>query len=130
MMAHWEGVFPGWVLRMPYEALVRDPEGVLREICAHCGLAFEPGMLKATREGVRGGVVATASASQARRPLYAQGVGRWEAYAPLVEAALGPRMRREAALYDAWLADWQRQRQASDSKRRAGKASPSGHEEL
>ena len=74
LMDHWDTVLPGKVLRVQYEALVREPEAQIRRLLAHCGLAFEPACLNfhATRRAVR-----TASAEQVRQPLYSSGVDYW-----------------------------------------------------
>jgi tetratricopeptide (TPR) repeat protein len=74
LMDHWDAVLPGRVLHVQYEELVRDPEGNIRRLLAHCGLPFEPACLSfhETRRAVR-----TASAEQVRQPLYRSGVGYW-----------------------------------------------------
>jgi len=41
-----EAVFPDRVLRVSYEALVREPELVLRRICEFASLRFDPAMLR------------------------------------------------------------------------------------
>jgi hypothetical protein len=46
LMAHWDRVLPGKILRIQYEELVRDPEGNARRLLDFCGLAFEPGCLR------------------------------------------------------------------------------------
>jgi tetratricopeptide (TPR) repeat protein len=74
LMDHWDRLLPGKVLHVGYEALVRDPEGEIRRLLGHCGLAFEPACLNfhETQRPVR-----TASAEQVRQPLYSSGVGHW-----------------------------------------------------
>jgi tetratricopeptide (TPR) repeat protein len=74
LMDHWDAVLPGKVLRLQYEALVREPETQIRRLLEHCGLDFEPACLNfhETRRAVR-----TASAEQVRQPLYTSGVGYW-----------------------------------------------------
>lgn len=91
LMAYWDKVLPrGWVLHVPYQALVEDFENQARRIVAHCGLDWDDACLAfhETKRAVR-----TASASQVRRPLYRSAVGRWrpqdELLAPLL-AGLGP----------------------------------------
>ena len=46
LMAHWDRVLPGKILRIQYEELVRDPEGNARRLLDFCGLAFEPACLR------------------------------------------------------------------------------------
>jgi hypothetical protein len=74
LMDHWDVVLPGKVLRLQYEALVREPETQIRRLLEHCGLDFESACLNfhETRRAVR-----TASAEQVRQPLYTSGVGYW-----------------------------------------------------
>jgi tetratricopeptide (TPR) repeat protein len=90
MMAHWDRVLPGRVLRVQHEDVLDDIEGQVRRILDYCGLPFEPACVEfhKTRRTVH-----TASAAQVRRPLNREGVGQWQPYAewlgPLREA-LGP----------------------------------------
>lgn len=83
LMDHWNDVLPGRVLPVQYEALVRDPEGVIRAMLDHIGLAFEPGCL-AFHENSR--AVRTASSEQVRRPIYTDSIGAWRR----LEAQLQP----------------------------------------
>jgi predicted Zn-dependent protease len=75
LMDHWNRVLPGKVLHVQYEALVRDPDSVVRRLLDHCGLPFEEACLRfhETRRSVR-----TASAEQVRQPLYNSAVGYWK----------------------------------------------------
>jgi tetratricopeptide (TPR) repeat protein len=74
LMDHWDVVLPGKVLRIQYEALIRDPEAQIRRLLSHCRLPFEPACLSfhETKRPVR-----TASAEQVRQPLYTSGLGYW-----------------------------------------------------
>jgi len=65
IMAHWERVLPGKVLRMPYEALVAGQEACSRRLLSHCGLPWDPAVLDfhRTQREVR-----TASQSQVPPP--------------------------------------------------------------
>jgi len=74
LMAHWDRVLPGKVLRVQYEDLVQEPQGQIRRLLEHCRLPFEDACLNfhATRRPVR-----TASAEQVRQPIYTSGVGYW-----------------------------------------------------
>jgi tetratricopeptide (TPR) repeat protein len=94
LMDHWDEVLPGKVLHVQYEELVRDPDGQIRRLLAHCGLPFESACLAfhETRRAVR-----TASAEQVRQPLYSSGVGYWRNFATELEPlrhALGDTLQR------------------------------------
>jgi tetratricopeptide (TPR) repeat protein len=77
LMDHWREVLPSPPLDVAYEDLVEDTEGTARGIIEWCGLEWEPGCLDfyATQRPVR-----TASATQVRRPIYKNSVGRWKNY--------------------------------------------------
>jgi tetratricopeptide (TPR) repeat protein len=88
LMAHWRRALPeGVMLEVQYEAVVADIEREARRIIAHCGLEWDDACLSfyKTRRIIR-----TASAAQARRPIYNSSVGRWQPYSgmigPLLEA--------------------------------------------
>ena len=88
LMAHWHAVLPpGRILDVDYEQVVAEPEQNVRRMLAFCGLEFEPGCLE-FQDTQR--AVATASATQVRKPLYKTSVQRWKKYAkdlaPLLEA--------------------------------------------
>jgi hypothetical protein len=89
LMQHWQAVLPGFVHDQVYERLVAEPEPTMRELLAACGLSWDARVLEFHRTE-RG--IATASAAQVRRPVYADAVGGARAYAahlrPLI-AALG-----------------------------------------
>ena len=88
LMEHWRHVLPeGVMLEVRYEAVVADIEQESRRLIAHCGLEWEDSCLSfyKTQRAVQ-----TASAAQARRPIYTNSVGRWHPYremiGPLLEA--------------------------------------------
>lgn len=74
-----------------YEALVAEPEAVLRPLLAWLGLDWAPECLEFHR---RPTAVRTASVWQVREPLHARACGRWHAYAehlqPLITALRQP----------------------------------------
>jgi tetratricopeptide (TPR) repeat protein len=79
LMAHWDAVLPGKVLRVQHEDLVADLEGNVRRILGFCGLEFEPACLefyKTTRS------VRTASSEQVRQPIYREGLDQWRNFEP------------------------------------------------
>lgn len=89
LMAHWDAVLPGRVLRVFYEEAVGDLESTVRRLLDYCGLPFEERCLRfhETERSVR-----TASSEQVRRPLYREGVDHWRNFEPYLkplEAALG-----------------------------------------
>jgi hypothetical protein len=79
LMAHFDAVLPGRVLRVDHEALVTDTEGEVRRLLAHCGLAFEPGCLDFHRNQRP---VRTASSEQVRQPITTAGLDQWRHYEP------------------------------------------------
>jgi Flp pilus assembly protein TadD len=87
LLRHWQAGWPGRILEVGYEALVADPETGTRRIAEHCGLEWTPDCL---RFHERTEASFTFSELQVRRPINADGIGRWrqhaEALAPLIEA--------------------------------------------
>ena len=77
LMAHWDRVLPGKVLRVNYEDVVADLETAVRRILEHCELPFEDGCLSffETRRAIR-----TPSSEQVRRPIYREGLEQWRNY--------------------------------------------------
>lgn len=80
LMSHWRRVLPPeTLLEVDYEALVQDLEGQTRRLLAHCGLPWDRRSLDFHLTPRR---IPTASATQVRRALYQDAVGRWRAYEP------------------------------------------------
>jgi tetratricopeptide (TPR) repeat protein len=94
LMAHWDRVLPGRILRVQYEDVVDDLEGSVRRLLAFCELEFEPDCLEFHRNPR---LVHTASSEQVRRPLHAESLAHWRHYerwlTPLA-AALGDAVDR------------------------------------
>ena len=89
LMAHWDAVLPGTVLRVHHEELVEDLEHHVRRILDFIGLDFEPACLEfyKTERSIR-----TASSEQVRQPIYKEGIEQWRNFEPWLEplkAALG-----------------------------------------
>lgn len=90
VMAHWDAVLPGRILRVQHEDVIDDLEGQVSRILNYCGLPFEQACLEfyKTERAVR-----TPSAEQVRQPIYKSAMEQWQHFAehlqPL-EAALGP----------------------------------------
>ncbi len=82
LMAHWDSVLPGKILRVQHEDLVADLEANVRRVLDFCGLAFEPQCLDfhKTARSVR-----TASSEQVRRPIYTEGLDQWRRFEPWLD---------------------------------------------
>ena len=82
LMNHWRSVLPeGVMLEVRYEAVVADIEQEARRLIAHCGLEWDDACLSFYKTKR---VVRTASAAQARRPIYNSSVGRWRRYGDMI----------------------------------------------
>ena len=89
LMAHWEQVLPGQILRVQHEDVVADLEGSVRRILQFCGLEFEPDCVEFHKTERQ---VHTASSEQVRQPLFKEGVDQWRNFEPWLgplKAALG-----------------------------------------
>ena len=77
LMAHWERVLPGQILRVQYEDLVSELEPTVRRMLDFCGLGFEPDCVDfhRTRRNVH-----TPSSEQVHQPLYREGLDQWRNY--------------------------------------------------
>jgi hypothetical protein len=89
LMAHWEAVLPGRILRVQHEELIADLEGGVRRLLDFCALPFEGACVEFHRTERR---IHTASAAQVRRPVNREGVDQWKNFAPWLaplKSALG-----------------------------------------
>ena len=89
LMAHWDAVLPGRVLRVYHEDVVDDLAGNVRRILDHAGLAYEPACI-AFHENRRS--VKTPSSEQVRQPIFRDGLDQWKNYEKWLDplrAALG-----------------------------------------
>jgi tetratricopeptide (TPR) repeat protein len=78
MMAHWRAVLPSEVfLEVEYEQLVAEREAETRRLIAFAGVAWDESCLRPERNER---AIGTASAWQARQPVYATSVQRWRRY--------------------------------------------------
>ena len=86
LMQHWHAVLPFRVYDVQYEDIVTDSENEIRALLNFCELPFDGACLEFHKNKR---VVATASATQVRRPIYQDSIQRWTRYgkqlAPLVE---------------------------------------------
>ena len=92
LMAHFDAVLPGKILRVKYEDVVSDLETQVRRLLDFCGLAFEQSCIDfhQTERAVR-----TASSEQVRQPIFKSGVDQWEhfsAYLDPLRNILGPEL--------------------------------------
>jgi tetratricopeptide (TPR) repeat protein len=90
LMAHFDDVIPGRMLRIQHEDVVEDLETNVRRILEYCELEFEPGCVEFHRTER---TVHSASSEQVRRPIYREGVDQWRHYEPWLgplKGALGP----------------------------------------
>jgi tetratricopeptide (TPR) repeat protein len=83
LMDHFDGVAPGRVHRVQYEAMISDPEAEVRRLLDYCGLPFEAECLRFydSKRAVR-----TASSEQVRRPISAEAVDHWRHFEPWLGA--------------------------------------------
>jgi tetratricopeptide (TPR) repeat protein len=79
LMAHWDSVLPGKVLRIEHEDVVENLEANVRRVLNFCGLEFEPQCVEfyKTERSVR-----TASSEQVRRPIFKEGINQWRSFEP------------------------------------------------
>jgi tetratricopeptide (TPR) repeat protein len=80
LMEHWRAILPpDRFIEIDYEELIADQEGVTRRMIAFCGLDWDQACLdfhKTDRP------IVTASAWQARQPVYRSSTERWRNYEP------------------------------------------------
>ena len=74
LMAHWERVMPGKILRMQYEDLVNNLEPSVRRVLDFCGLEFEPACVEFHRSRR---TVHSPSSEQVHQPIYREGLEQW-----------------------------------------------------
>ena len=90
LMAHWNEVLPGRILRIQHEDVVEDLAGNVRRLLDFCELEFETACLEFYKTER---TVHSASSEQVRRPIYREGVDQWRHYEPWLgplKEALGP----------------------------------------
>lgn len=96
LMEHWKTCLGDGLIDVSLEAIIAEPETQIRRLLDACDLPFEDACL---RPHEAQGAVATASSTQVRSPINAEGVGAWRRY----EAGLDPLRRRleRAGVIDA-----------------------------
>ena len=90
LMAHWHAAMPDRIMDVRYDALVADPEGVMRQVLAFLGLPWDAAATTLDRAGA----VATASSPQMRGGIIKNRASAWSPY----EAQLQPLIQGLAAL--------------------------------
>ncbi|PNG99777.1 hypothetical protein TSOC_014439, partial [Tetrabaena socialis] len=99
---HWRAQLPrGRLLTLHYEELVAAPEASARRLLSHCGLGWDPAVL---RFHTSNRTVSTASVAQVRQPLYSRSVGRWRKYERQL-AGLAAQVRPEIESYERAVAE-------------------------
>jgi tetratricopeptide (TPR) repeat protein len=89
LMAHWDAVLPGRILRVQHEDVVEDLESNVRRLLEFCGLEFEPQCMEFFRTER---TIRTASSEQVRQPIFKEGLDQWRHFEPWLaplKAALG-----------------------------------------
>lgn len=76
IMDHWRRIMPDRILDVHYDALVENPEAVMRNVLDFCGLPWDAGA--ATLDGA--GAVATASSPQMRNGIDRNRKAAWMPY--------------------------------------------------
>ena len=77
LMTHWHEVMPNSIYDLSYESLTHNPEIEIRKLLEECDLDWQENCLHFDKSA---GVVKTASAYQARQPMYTSSVNLWEKY--------------------------------------------------
>jgi tetratricopeptide (TPR) repeat protein len=85
LMEHWHEVLPNQIYDVHYEALTQNPETEIRKLLAACDLEWQEACLNFDKSD---GIVKTASAYQARQPIYTSSVKLWEKYAEFIQPML------------------------------------------
>jgi len=77
LMDHWRSTLGDAILDVSYEALVNETEQQTRRLLEYCGLPWQDSCLEFHKSAAPS---TTASASQVRRPIYRNSIGRWRDY--------------------------------------------------
>lgn len=85
LMNHWHKVMPGEIYDVSYESLTHNPEAEIRKLLAACDLDWQDECLNFSKSA---GIVKTASAYQARQPMYTTSVKLWEKYREFLQPLL------------------------------------------
>lgn len=82
LMAHWDEVIPGYVLRVQHEDVVANLETQVTRMLDFCGVPFEESCLEfhKTERNVR-----TPSSEQVRQPIFSTALEQWKNYEPWLD---------------------------------------------
>ena len=82
LMAHWDEVLPGFVLKVQHEEVIDDLETQVRRLLDFCGLPFEQACVDfhQTKRTIK-----TPSSEQVRQPIYRSGMEQWKNYQAFLE---------------------------------------------
>ena len=89
IMAHWDAVLPGRILRVQHEDVIEDLSGQVVRILDYCELPFEQACVD-FHQNER--AVRTPSSEQVRQPIYKSGMEQWQNFSEFLsplEQALG-----------------------------------------
>jgi len=75
LMTHWQSYIP--MLTVNYEDMVLAPEDQVRSLLEYIGIPFSG---KCLRHYEHAGEIRTASAEQARKPIYRESLAKWQPY--------------------------------------------------
>jgi tetratricopeptide (TPR) repeat protein len=84
LMSHWGGRYPESIRTVNYEALVAAPDESIMSLMEWLGLPAR----STTDRAPSNLAISTASAWQARQPVYTSSAGRWRGYAPYLPELL------------------------------------------
>ena len=84
-MRRFDDLYPGAIIRVKYEALVRSPEAEVGAILEALGLPFDAACL---RHHEHVGPIRTPSSDQVRRPIHMEALDEWHQYADQLKLAL------------------------------------------
>ncbi|WP_171236495.1 tetratricopeptide repeat-containing sulfotransferase family protein [Ruegeria sp. HKCCA6837] len=73
-MAHWDTVFEGQILTLPYEELVADPKAHSQRVAEFCGVDWHESMVHPEKNTKQ---VRTASVDQVRSKISTKSIGGW-----------------------------------------------------
>ena len=77
LMAHWEQLFPGEILRVQYENVVADLDSEVTRILSYCELEIQSSCFEFHKTDR---LVRTPSSEQVRQPIYQHGLEQWKNY--------------------------------------------------
>ena len=77
LMRHWAATLPGAIYELRYEDLIRNLQNETRRVLQFCGLDWDNACVNFHANP---SPITTASAAQARRPLYETSISQWRHY--------------------------------------------------